>query len=144
MLHVCIDTVLFFVSSRRRHTRCALVTGVQTCALPIYLRGPRCPARRRGPGPVRHRVPRRAARHRQRCAAEGAARTPYPPEGHMSTRIYLPLTSSGLAALIAEARIDGSLRAHAVTAALRVEWPEGDQEEWEYAARSEEHTTELQ
>src|SRR3546814_5263048 len=28
----------FFVSSRRRHTRCALVTGVQTCALPI------CPA----------------------------------------------------------------------------------------------------
>src|SRR3546814_3068923 len=24
-----------FFSSRRRHTRCALVTGVQTCALPI-------------------------------------------------------------------------------------------------------------
>src|SRR3546814_17568352 len=29
---------LFFLSSRRRHTRCALVTGVQTCALPIYAR----------------------------------------------------------------------------------------------------------
>src|SRR3546814_11423624 len=28
--------VLCFFSSRRRHTRCALVTGVQTCALPIY------------------------------------------------------------------------------------------------------------
>src|SRR3546814_2168133 len=28
--------ILFFFSSRRRHTRCALVTGVQTCALPIY------------------------------------------------------------------------------------------------------------
>src|SRR3546814_9207989 len=28
--------VLFFFSSRRRHTRCALVTGVQTCALPIW------------------------------------------------------------------------------------------------------------
>src|SRR3546814_4528079 len=28
--------MLFFLSSRRRHTRCALVTGVQTCALPIY------------------------------------------------------------------------------------------------------------
>src|SRR3546814_942339 len=27
--------VVFFCSSRRRHTRCALVTGVQTCALPI-------------------------------------------------------------------------------------------------------------
>src|SRR3546814_12458922 len=26
-----------FYSSRRRHTRCALVTGVQTCALPILL-----------------------------------------------------------------------------------------------------------
>src|SRR3546814_18377521 len=26
-----------FFSSRRRHTRCALVTGVQTCALPILL-----------------------------------------------------------------------------------------------------------
>src|SRR3546814_8877092 len=29
--------VVFFFSSRRRHTRCALVTGVQTCALPILL-----------------------------------------------------------------------------------------------------------
>src|SRR3546814_322573 len=26
----------FFFSSRRRHTRCELVTGVQTCALPIF------------------------------------------------------------------------------------------------------------
>src|SRR3546814_3680265 len=31
---VCVLS-LFFFSSRRRHTRCALVTGVQTCALPI-------------------------------------------------------------------------------------------------------------
>src|SRR3546814_10226683 len=29
---------VFFFSSRRRHTRCALVTGVQTCALPILER----------------------------------------------------------------------------------------------------------
>src|SRR3546814_2280283 len=29
---------MFFLSSRRRHTRCALVTGVQTCALPICSR----------------------------------------------------------------------------------------------------------
>src|SRR3546814_1685602 len=42
---------MFFFSSRRRHTRCALVTGVQTCALPIclvleqdYLREERPPA----------------------------------------------------------------------------------------------------
>src|SRR3546814_3421581 len=30
------DLLFFFFSSRRRHTRCALVTGVQTCALPIF------------------------------------------------------------------------------------------------------------
>src|SRR3546814_2060053 len=30
-------SIYFFFSSRRRHTRCALVTGVQTCALPISL-----------------------------------------------------------------------------------------------------------
>src|SRR3546814_16764354 len=29
--------LMFFFSSRRRHTICALVTGVQTCALPILL-----------------------------------------------------------------------------------------------------------
>src|SRR3546814_4494404 len=42
----CIESVpidiiflsFFCFSSRRRHTRCALVTGVQTCALPIYHR----------------------------------------------------------------------------------------------------------
>src|SRR3546814_6098831 len=28
---------MLFFASRRRHTRCALVTGVQTCALPISL-----------------------------------------------------------------------------------------------------------
>src|SRR3546814_8066110 len=38
--HMCVCSplrVYFFFSSRRRHTRCALVTGVQTCALPICL-----------------------------------------------------------------------------------------------------------
>src|SRR3546814_11356870 len=34
MLFLC--QFYFFFSSRRRHTRCALVTGVQTCALPIF------------------------------------------------------------------------------------------------------------
>src|SRR3546814_8876649 len=35
----CVFLLVFFFSSRRRHTRCALVTGVQTCALPIYVNG---------------------------------------------------------------------------------------------------------
>src|SRR3546814_16469581 len=34
-ISVFLARCLFFFSSRRRHTRCALVTGVQTCALPI-------------------------------------------------------------------------------------------------------------
>src|SRR3546814_2675095 len=35
MCHYFLMCFVFFFSSRRRHTRCALVTGVQTCALPI-------------------------------------------------------------------------------------------------------------
>src|SRR3546814_4953783 len=36
MFYLFILMCFFFFSSRRRHTRCALVTGVQTCALPIF------------------------------------------------------------------------------------------------------------
>src|SRR3546814_5098816 len=32
---LCVVRHCFFFASIRRHTRCALVTGVQTCALPI-------------------------------------------------------------------------------------------------------------
>src|SRR3546814_15959386 len=35
--------IYLFLSSRRRHTRCALVTGVQTCALPICFEGGQMP-----------------------------------------------------------------------------------------------------
>src|SRR3546814_8125618 len=35
---LCRSLLKVFCSSRRRHTRCALVTGVQTCALPIWPR----------------------------------------------------------------------------------------------------------
>ena len=52
----------------------------------------------------------------------------------MSVRVYVPVTSSVLAALVAEGRLPGPLRAHAVTDALRGGWPEGDEESWEYAA----------
>src|SRR3546814_1910134 len=45
LVYICVGIILltycnhfiFFFSSRRRHTSCALVTGVQTCALPILL-----------------------------------------------------------------------------------------------------------
>src|SRR3546814_4308797 len=35
MSSVALACTVFFFSSRRLHTSCALVTGVQTCALPI-------------------------------------------------------------------------------------------------------------
>src|SRR3546814_17192635 len=35
LVYAYMNCMMFFFSSRRRHTRCALVTGVQTCALPI-------------------------------------------------------------------------------------------------------------
>src|SRR3546814_15422101 len=35
--------LIFFLSSRKRHTSCALVTGVQTCALPISYQGMKFP-----------------------------------------------------------------------------------------------------
>src|SRR3546814_7380496 len=52
----------FFFSSRRRHTRCALVTGVQTCALPICL-------------PYSSVVP---SNRRALCAARSISSTPVP------------------------------------------------------------------
>src|SRR3546814_1818029 len=38
-MRVAAMEAVYFFSSRRRHTRCALVTGVQTCALPIWVKG---------------------------------------------------------------------------------------------------------
>src|SRR3546814_7972398 len=59
--------VTFVFSSRRRHTRCALVTGVQTCALPIS------PARWLGPAGWR------CARRMWSLGAVGAGRRDLPP-----------------------------------------------------------------
>src|SRR3546814_5869159 len=47
---------MFVFSSRRRHTRCALVTGVQTCALPIYGHGAAERGEREAAGLVRRAV----------------------------------------------------------------------------------------
>src|SRR3546814_11648431 len=57
---------VFFFSSRRRHTRCALVTGVQTCALPICPAMPSpsrtiCPSLRTSKLSVSHRSIKRNA-----------------------------------------------------------------------------------
>lgn len=52
----------------------------------------------------------------------------------MSTRVYVPVTSTGLATLYADQRLPGPVRAHAVTAALREGWAEANEEEWEFSA----------
>src|SRR3546814_9606203 len=57
----------FLFSSRRRHTRCALVTGVQTCALPICTHGTPMSgrqARRPGDVAVRHHLAVRNGKQR--------------------------------------------------------------------------------
>src|SRR3546814_19361199 len=86
--------VLFFFSSRRRHTRCALVTGVQTCALPISRRaaGRRAPGWREcgilvGRGPATCRKPRRGGgswkrRHPRRGKDDRWLPAPRPPAQH--------------------------------------------------------------
>src|SRR3546814_9362549 len=56
----------FFFSSRRRHTRCALVTGVQTCALPIFIRAASVRARRIRAGGGRQDLPHSGGRNRSR------------------------------------------------------------------------------
>src|SRR3546814_20101432 len=58
----------FCLSSRRRHTRCALVTGVQTCALPIWF-----PVEYRGRRPLRAPLGRGEGRQHQ----QGDARRQY-------------------------------------------------------------------
>src|SRR3546814_3409398 len=60
-IRVLSNFYLFFFSSRRRHTRCALVTGVQTCALPICFAAK--DRARWAP------CPRRSLALRQRCRA---------------------------------------------------------------------------
>src|SRR3546814_1587158 len=74
----CGYLLFFFFSSRRRHTSCALVTGVQTCALPIWPAAASpgtdpTPARRRlrprtpaPPRPAGQRDDRRAGRRSDR------------------------------------------------------------------------------
>src|SRR3546814_3289533 len=79
LLCVCVSVVLvcfiviFFFSSRRRHTRCALVTGVQTCALPIYERA--CSTEGRKTPPLPASPPYRARNNRPNWEARANGRS---------------------------------------------------------------------
>src|SRR3546814_14922483 len=62
MSSLCVLWLVFFLSIGRRHTSCALVTGVQTCALPISLG-------HRDPHPLVHE--RAVQEHDRRAVAPG-------------------------------------------------------------------------
>src|SRR3546814_6248205 len=90
----------FLFSSRRRHTRCALVTGVQTCALPIYLR-------RQLPGPDRDDAARDQRRARlRRARGHGAQSGPPGDLGRRAGRAARPLARH-----VTDLRITGQARA---------------------------------
>lgn len=53
----------------------------------------------------------------------------------MTTRVFVPVTALDLRVLAADGALPaGTWSAHAVTDALRAAWPDGDDEEWSYAA----------
>src|SRR3546814_991999 len=131
---------VFFFSSRRRHTRCALVTGVQTCALPIS-----CPRRARSSRRARPSNFRRSrAMHLSSLRNDTG--------GGISI-----LTAFGLTMLIGSAALAidvGSLyldrrklQGIADAAALAAAGRPGEEQaaaERSIAARTEEHTSEIQ
>src|SRR3546814_8247394 len=82
--------MFFFFTSRRRHTRCALVTGVQTCALPIL-----CVTLRRSVGAKSSPSP-----------STGTPYAPYYPhvDIFLLTLTYIPLSSRSLIGLRSEER----------------------------------------
>lgn len=52
----------------------------------------------------------------------------------MTVRVYVPTTLAGLAALVDAGELPGPFVAHAVTDAVRAEWADSSEEEWEYEA----------
>src|SRR3546814_13940082 len=87
LFYIVIDLFLcvFFFSSRRRHTRCALVTGVQTCALPILL------------GPILESFQLRMNRN---CAIRMERGATMGPEGDLEVGLRLDLVKTATFAVL--------------------------------------------
>src|SRR3546814_8044421 len=151
-LFVFVVFSFFFLSSRRRHTICALVTGVQTCALPIWPRRgrwTRWSRGRRGCAPARRdTVPPAGCRRCTGPRRSGSAGLP--PGAGPGLRQIGPwlnalqvrwFSSEELARMIGEAAgpDKGESRDASVRRQLTAACPQA------FAlARSEEHTSELQ
>src|SRR3546814_7070305 len=131
-MQICFRSLLhhaFFFSSRRRHTRCALVTGVQTCALPIWAADDELSARNR------HADSRTMARASERIS--GARARPDIPLCRLRRADEETLPLHGLMghrrrAMTIYCDESGGLNAGAMTFAAVM------------MTRSEEHTSELQ
>src|SRR3546814_12385534 len=129
-------SVFYFFSSRRRHTSCALVTGVQTCALPIS-RAARWRWRRLRPGaePARFRFIRRTdhaiqetagalRRHAAACHAVPSCPPGVGRQSRNAARAGDELAADGLRLLHASA-VDGGRPGLAPGAVLRVDLRRG-------------------
>src|SRR3546814_1859291 len=106
LYYICLYVLCFFVfSSRRRHTRCALVTGVQTCALPIgrlWVTSPSSSTSADGLGPLFN------SRSCQRChLKDGRGHPPTSADDSavsMFLRLSIPPQSDAERALLASGR----------------------------------------
>src|SRR3546814_9737332 len=121
------DRCLFFFSSRRRHTRCALVTGVQTCALPIYLKI----------GTITDLI---QYRRRTERSVERVIEVPFESEGYSFRMvIYRNLIDGAEHVALVKGQLATSspalVRVHSVDLATDL---------FRHSGRSEEHTSELQ
>src|SRR3546814_8735693 len=134
----------FFFSSRRRHTRCALVTGVQTCALPIWEAGVDNCAHIR----LVHTHPKRRCCHDYvnalRCPVFDNL-VPLVPVG------YLPREQSDALVLALDQAFIQLLRRDPLVVAVSISAVRldckgciNDHRSWRSIDRSEEHTSELQ
>src|SRR3546814_8234804 len=118
----CLFCCLLFFSSRRRHTRCALVTGVQTCALPIWRR-PSSSCHNRGCAAHRGRRPPRASSGRSARATSDWCRKSARRPWHFSLGVSIRVRTYQERSSTASGLVLSCQRAK---------------------ARSEEHTSELQ
>src|SRR3546814_2878636 len=115
------ESLLFLCSSRKRHTSCALVTGVQACALPI------CP------------LPRAATKFLRICPCPLSGKRRSSPQS-----IFLP-TVTVLFGLIRPERQSRAFPAHPWALRLRLQMVRSVQSSRSTDRfRSEEHTSELQ
>src|SRR3546814_3353472 len=133
---LCFCFLCFFLSSRRRHTRCALVTGVQTCALPICLALDRAVAVARGQ--------RRAEAHpdRARPHVEEAFRIQHRARALDRHRHHV---HAGVDRGLERATLESGHRARAAARALGEDaQAAAGAQQLGRLARSEEHTSELQ